>query len=121
MCSAAATEPVLRLALFSTEQYSICKTNRVLRSSLIFYLSNALFAVAWSQPSPTPNQIISHIPRHEVQSTAIAKIGYSKRRHILEIEFVNGAVYRYLAVPLTIYRAYAEAKIAAAASFCMRE
>jgi len=104
MCSAAATEPVLQLPLFSTEQYSTCKTNRVLRSSLIFYLSNALFAVAWSQPSPTPNQIISHIPRHEVQSTAIAKIGYSKRRHILEIEFVNGAVYRYLDVPLSVYR-----------------
>jgi len=53
---------------------------------------------------PAPNHVVSHIPRQRVQSTAIAKIGYSKRRHILEIEFVNGAVYRYLDVPPAIYR-----------------
>ena len=57
-----------------------------------------------TQPSPTPNHIISRIPREPVQSTAIAKVGYSKRRHILEIEFVNGAVYRYLDVPRAVYR-----------------
>ncbi|PYK23679.1 MAG: KTSC domain-containing protein [Verrucomicrobia bacterium] len=44
------------------------------------------------------------MPRQSVQSSAIAKIGYSKRRHTLEIEFVNGAVYRYLDVPVTVYR-----------------
>jgi len=57
-----------------------------------------------AEPSPTPNYINSRIPRESVQSTAIAKIGYSKRRHILEIEFVNGAVYRYFHVPLSVYR-----------------
>jgi hypothetical protein len=57
-----------------------------------------------AEPSPTPNHIISRIPRQPVQSTAIAKVGYSKRRHILEIEFVNGAVYRYLDVPPAAYR-----------------
>src|SRR5436190_9918044 len=57
-----------------------------------------------TEPSPTPSHIVSRIPRQRVESTAIAKIGYSKRRHILEIEFVNGAVYRYLDVPVTIYR-----------------
>jgi hypothetical protein len=31
-------------------------------------------------------------------------VGYSKRRHILEIEFGNGAVYRYLDVPPAVYR-----------------
>jgi hypothetical protein len=56
------------------------------------------------EPSPTPSHIISRIPRQRVESTAIAKIGYSKRRHILDIEFVNGAVYRYLDVPVTVYR-----------------
>jgi KTSC domain len=30
--------------------------------------------------------------------------GYSKRRHILEIEFVNGAVYRYFDIPLSVHR-----------------
>jgi len=34
----------------------------------------------------------------------IAAVGYSKRRHILEIEFVNGAVYRYVDVPAAVYR-----------------
>ena len=57
-----------------------------------------------AEPSPTPNYINSRIPRESVQSTAIAKVGYSKRRHILEIEFVNGAVYRYFDVPLSVYR-----------------
>src|SRR5262245_14389189 len=46
-------------------------------------------ADTWAEPSPTPNHITSRIPRQPVQSTAIANIGYSKRRHILEIEFVN--------------------------------
>jgi KTSC domain len=56
-----------------------------------------------TEPSPTPSQIVSHIPRQPVESSAIAKVGYSKRRHILEIEFVNGAVYRYVDVPATVY------------------
>lgn len=47
---------------------------------------------------------ISHIPHHPIGSTAIASIGYSKRRHILEIEFVNGAVYRYLDITPDVYR-----------------
>ena len=59
---------------------------------------------AWAEPSPTPDHITSRIPRQSVQSTAIAKIGYSKRRHIFEIEFVNGAIYRYFDVPLSVYR-----------------
>ncbi len=54
--------------------------------------------------SNSSKQIVSHIPRHPVQSTAIAAVGYSKRRHILEIEFVNGAIYRYLDVPSSVYR-----------------
>jgi hypothetical protein len=76
----------------------------VRRISLIFCISNAVVALAWTEPSPAPNHVVSRIPRQPVQSTAIAKIGYSKRRHILEIEFVNGAVYRYLDVPPAIYR-----------------
>ncbi|PYJ51390.1 MAG: KTSC domain-containing protein [Verrucomicrobia bacterium] len=44
------------------------------------------------------------MPREPVHSTAIAKVGYSKHRRILEIEFVNGAIYRYLDVPASVYR-----------------
>jgi hypothetical protein len=63
-------------------------------------------SVARAEPSEYHNSlpIISHIPRQRVESTAIAAVGYSKRRHILEIEFVNGAVYRYLDVSLAMYR-----------------
>jgi KTSC domain len=48
--------------------------------------------------------VVSHIPRQTVQSTALASIGYSRRLHILEIEFRKGAVYRYLNVPYSVYR-----------------
>ncbi len=76
----------------------------MLRISLFFCISIAVVAVVWAEPSPTPNQIISHIPRQRVGSSAIAAVGYSKRGHILEIEFVNGAIYRYLDVPSAVHR-----------------
>jgi hypothetical protein len=76
----------------------------VVRSLVVFCISIAVVPVALAEPSPTPRQVISRIPRQQVESTAIAKVGYSKRRHILEVEFVNGAVYRYLDVPVAVYR-----------------
>jgi hypothetical protein len=48
--------------------------------------------------------VISHIPRSRVQSSALATIGYSKRLHILEVEFLNGAIYRYLNVPASVHQ-----------------
>jgi hypothetical protein len=54
--------------------------------------------------SDARNPVISHIPREAVGSSVIASIGYSKRRHILEIEFANHAVYRYLEVSPAVYR-----------------
>jgi hypothetical protein len=48
--------------------------------------------------------VVSHIPRQPVRSSALASIGYSRRLHILEIEFRKGAVYRYLDVPHSVYR-----------------
>jgi len=92
------------LHLFSTEQYSSSKTDRVFQSLLIICISTALVGTACAEPSPTPNHITSRIPRQSVQSSAITKVGYSKRRHILEIEFVNGAVYRYFDVSVVVYR-----------------
>jgi KTSC domain len=73
---------------------------------LFLAMSAVAVSVAGAEPSEPRNSspIVSHIPRQPVDSTAIAKIGYSKRRHILEIEFVNGAVYRYLDVPPVVYR-----------------
>jgi len=70
----------------------------------VFCISTALVVVARAEPSPTPSRITSRIPRQSVQSSAIAKVGYSRRRHILEIEFVNGAIYRYFDIPLSVNR-----------------
>src|SRR3954453_16215585 len=76
----------------------------MLQRLLVICISVTLVIAARAQPSPTPNHIISHIRRESVQSSAIAKVGYSKRRHILEIEFVNGAVYRYFDIPISVHR-----------------
>ena len=95
---------MLKLHLFSTEWYSFFKTDRVLQILLVICISVALVLVAWAEPSPTTNHIVSHIAREPVQSSAIAKVGYSKRRHILEIEFVNGAIYRYFDIPVSVHR-----------------
>ena len=56
-----------------------------------------------------PALIRSHIRRTPVPSTALATAGYSKKLHILEIEFCNGAVYRYLDVPAAVYRGFLSA------------
>jgi len=48
--------------------------------------------------------IISRIRRVPVESTALAAVGYSKRLRALEIEFRNGAIYRYLDVPRSIHQ-----------------
>ena len=61
-------------------------------------------AVDNNAPSPARTAVTSHIPRESVVSKGIASIGYSKRLHILEIEFVNGAVYRYLQVAPSVHR-----------------
>jgi hypothetical protein len=61
--------------------------------------------VAIADPSENESSAItSHIPRQRVQSSALASIGYSKRLHILEIEFANGAVYRYFEIAPSVYR-----------------
>jgi hypothetical protein len=49
-------------------------------------------------------QVTSRIARQPIHSHALAAVGYSKRLHALEVEFVNGAVYRYSNVPPEIYR-----------------
>jgi len=54
--------------------------------------------------SPARIAVTSHIPHQSVASKGIASVGYSKRLHILEIEFVNGAVYRYLQVAPSVHR-----------------
>jgi len=57
-----------------------------------------------SASAAEPREITSHILRQRVHSHALASVGYSKRLHALEVEFVSGAVYRYSNVPPQLYR-----------------
>jgi hypothetical protein len=54
---------------------------------------------------PRSPGIISHIKRVPVESRALAAVGYSKRLRALEIEFRNGAIYRYLEVSPAVLEA----------------
>jgi hypothetical protein len=75
-------------------------------SPIALFASMLLFATpVVGDPPKTPEAtgIISHIKRESVQSSALASVGYSKRLHALEIEFRNGAVYRYLEVEASVY------------------
>ena len=81
-------------------------------SAKTFYLVSLLCVTQLSIATPvdrtssnsTRTAVTSHIPRTSVVSKGIASIGYSKRLHILEVEFVNGAVYRYLQVAPSVHR-----------------
>src|SRR3954469_22055948 len=66
--------------------------------------STAALLVAAPNEGPRSGAIVSRIPREQVESSAIATVGYSKKLHALEIEFLNGAIYRYLDVPSSVYR-----------------
>lgn len=57
-----------------------------------------------------PVALVSHIKRIPVDSSGVATIGYSKKLRALEIEFRNGAVYRYLEVAPDIYEALLQAR-----------
>ncbi len=73
------------------------------RAVVAVLLGSVLFA---TEPAKSAEiyGLVSHIRREPVQSSAIAAIGYSKRLRALEIEFMNGAIYRYLDVPDALYR-----------------
>ncbi len=76
------------------------------RSPLALLALALLFAttVAGEPPqAPEAAGIVSHIKRNAVQSTALASVGYSKRLRVLEIEFRNGAIYRYREVAPAVY------------------
>jgi KTSC domain-containing protein len=61
-------------------------------------------------PAAEPARIVSHIRREPLASTALAAAGYSKRLRILELEFYNGAIYRYLDVPADVYHAFRDSQ-----------
>ncbi len=69
---------------------------------LFFCVATSLVSASLSARSS--EAIVSHIPRRPITSTAIAAIGYSRKLQALEIQFRNGAIYRYLEVPSETYR-----------------
>ena len=77
------------------------------RTCLSFF---ALALAVASGIAAEPAKITSHIRREPLPSTALSAAGYSKRLHILELEFCNGAIYRYLDVPAAIYREFQSAE-----------
>jgi len=63
-----------------------------------------ILVVRHPRRTSTGGPITSHIPHQRVESSVISEIGYSKRRHWLELKFVSGATYRYVDVPPSVYR-----------------
>ncbi len=75
-----------------------------MRFAPIALLVFALVCGGVEAASSSQRFIVSHIHRMPVSSTALASVGYSKHLHALEIEFRNGAIYRYLEVPAQTYQ-----------------
>lgn len=72
---------------------------------LIFIVAAHLTAAA----QPEQPHLVSHIRRQQIESSALRSAGYSRRRHILEIEFLNGAIYRYYNIEASVYRDFINA------------
>ena len=51
-----------------------------------------------------PEPYFGGMNRVAVDSTSVASVGYDERKHVLEIEFRGGRVYRYLDVPAAVHR-----------------
>lgn len=79
----------------------------VKRTCLLFLVLTCPLSIAISGE---PSKITSHIRREPLASTALATAGYSKRLHIMEVEFCNGAIYRYFGVPAAVYRDFQSAE-----------
>jgi hypothetical protein len=68
------------------------------------------FAAARAFGAEPGDDVVSDIARLPVESTALASVGYSRAKHILEVEFrKEGLVYRYLDVPENVFRELLEA------------
>ncbi len=48
--------------------------------------------------------------RTQLSSSAIESVGYDPDTAVLEVEFTSGEVYRYFAVPRSVYRELLEAE-----------
>ena len=48
--------------------------------------------------------------RSHVNSSSVLSVGYDDEAHVLEVEFHNGHVYRYLDVPPAVHRLLLQAR-----------
>jgi len=78
-------------------------------ASIIAMMWISAQSIAEVSDRPPSDGIISHIRRQRVASSALLAVGYSTRLRALEVEFRNGAIYRYLDVPPSVYRDLMEA------------
>jgi hypothetical protein len=67
------------------------------------FLLSAAALLGEPAPDSKPAGVVSRIKRVPVESSALATVGYSKKLRALEIEFRNGAIYRYLEVEPSVY------------------
>ncbi len=74
---------------------------------LLCSLAFLLLGLAPAEPETAAPSRIKRVP---VASSNVASIGYSRQLHALEIEFVRGAVYRFLQVPPRVHRQLLAAK-----------
>jgi hypothetical protein len=72
-------------------------------AAIFFFAATSLQADP--TPAPKPAGIVSRIKRIPVESSVLATVGYSRRLRALEVEFRNGAIYRYLEVEPKLYKA----------------
>ena len=73
-----------------------------MRSLAVAFL---IFAVALGRSFGVEpgDPIDTNIARVPVESSALASVGYSRHLQVLEVEFRNGSVYRYVDVPETVF------------------
>jgi hypothetical protein len=76
---------------------------KVSRTPVLLALAFLFIALARAEPDSI---VRSRIKRTPVQSTNVASAGYSFHLRALEIEFVRGAVYRFLDVPPRLSREF---------------
>jgi len=75
---------------------------RTLVASFLLIATFLSAAPVWTAEETT---IVSRIKRVPTASKALATVGYSKRLRVLELEFRNGAIYRYLDVSAQVHTA----------------
>lgn len=96
----------------SSCDWAACQQNPSPRSAPVPTASRGtveLRPVVADQPSHRPTDSCESIPRRRVSSSAISSIGYCSDEMILEVEFIQGAVYRYFMVPERVYDEFMDA------------